>query len=161
MHNHQIIYSSEATTPLQSDDLEELLAHTGTRNGIQGISGALVYADGIFLQIIEGDRPKLQALMAGISKDLRHENVTILREGEIPIAKFSSWNMAYIGATPEETARWAGIGAACGKGGAGSDAGDNLRRTAQFTQDILVLLRQEQPGGASRQQEIKPEQNAI
>ena len=126
---------------MQSDDLQELLEKARDNNGIQGISGALVYTDGMFLQILEGDRTKVQALMARIEKDVRHENVTILREGEIASAKFSSWKMAYVSATPEQVARWAGIGVGTGTSEVIDEADvENHRRTAQFVQDILDLL---------------------
>jgi len=128
---------------MQSDDLEELLAHARNKNGIQGISGALVYSDGVFLQILEGERAKVQALMASIRKDLRHENVTILRETEIASAKFSSWKMAYVGATPEQVARWAGIGVGAGTSEAIGDTDEHHHRTAQFAHDILALLASE------------------
>jgi len=137
---YQTIYSSESTIPMQSDDLEELLEHARNRNGIQGISGALVYSDGMFLQILEGDRAKVQALMASIRNDLRHENVTILREGEISSAKFSSWKMAYVSATPEQVAKWAGIGVGAGTAEVVDDRDENLRRTVRFVYDILALL---------------------
>ena len=87
---YQIIYSSEASTPMQTDDLEELLGHSRRSNGAKGITGALVYAEGIFMQILEGDRPKLQDLMAKIRKDVRHETVVVLRECEIQSKVFGS-----------------------------------------------------------------------
>ena len=103
---YQIIYSSDASIPMQSDDLEDLLDQARELNGQRGITGALVYVDGIFLQILEGEAPTIKALMARISRDLRHEAVTVLQEGEVPSARFSDWTMAYISATPEQVADW-------------------------------------------------------
>ena len=103
---YQIIYSSDASIPMQSDDLEDLLEHARERNAQRGITGALVYVDGIFLQILEGDAATLKALMARISSDLRHEAVTVLQEGDVPSRRFSDWTMAYISATPEQVADW-------------------------------------------------------
>ena len=147
---YQTVYSSESTIPMQSEDLEVLLERARARNGLHGISGALVYTDRIFLQILEGKREQVEALMARIRKDVRHENVTILREGEIPSARFSSWKMAYISATPAEVARWAGIDVVTGKSQAVGDAVDNEHRTAQFAQDILALLTDEKRRGTAR-----------
>ena len=141
---YQIIYSSESTFPMKTEDLEELLERARAKNSVQGISGALIYADGMFLQILEGEHDPVQALMATIVKDVRHENVLVLREGEIPSAKFSRWDMAYIAATAAEVARWAGLGAATATADGGArDVADNVHRTAQFAQDILALLKQE------------------
>lgn len=140
---YQTIYSSEATIPMQSDDLEALLEKARRKNGSLDISGALVYTDGIFLQILEGDRVRVQALMDRILKDVRHENVTILREGEVAAAQFSSWKMAYVSATTEQVARWAGLGAGS-ENGEVVDDDENRRRTARFAQDILALLAPEE-----------------
>jgi hypothetical protein len=139
---YQIIYSSESRKPLQSNDLEEILEDARSRNGIEGISGALIYADRTFLQILEGDRAKVEALMDRIRSDARHENVTVLREGEIPVAKFAGWNMAYVGATPEQVARWSGIAVSTKTT---DEVYDDLQRTARFAEDILALLGPEKP----------------
>jgi Sensors of blue-light using FAD len=53
---YQIIYSSEAATPMQTDDLQELLDRSRRSNAAKGITGALIYAEGSFLQILEGDK---------------------------------------------------------------------------------------------------------
>jgi hypothetical protein len=83
---YQIICSSESSTPMQWGDLEDILEHARIWSASVGITGALVCACGVFLQILEGDRAKVQALMVKIFKDFRHETVTVLRECEIPCA---------------------------------------------------------------------------
>jgi hypothetical protein len=137
---YQIIYSSEAATPMQTDDLQELLDHARRSNGAKGITGALVYAEGIFLQILEGDKVRVQDLMAKIRQDVRHESVFVLREGEVPTAIFGSWKMAYVSATPKQVAKWAGISAANDTTESLSETAEEQKRTAQFAQDILSLL---------------------
>lgn len=137
---YQIIYSSEASTPMQADDLEELLGHARRSNATKGITGALVYAEGMFLQILEGDRAEVQDLMAEIRRDVRHETVIVLREGEIPSAIFGSWKMAYVEATPQQVATWAGLGVAAGASESVGERGEDEQRTAKFAQDILSLL---------------------
>ena len=154
---YQIIYSSDSKMPMQSDDLEELLQRARHRNGIQGISGALIYTDGVFLQILEGERATVEALMADIRRDPRHTAVDVLREGEIPSAKFSSWKMAYVAATEEQLARWAGISVATENRGAMDDVGGDRDRTAQFVQDILALLSAEDASGPAREQDGEQE----
>ena len=137
---YQLIYSSEAATPMQTDDLQELLDHARRSNGAKGITGALVYAEGIFLQILEGDKVRVQDLMAKIQQDVRHENVFVLREGEVPTAIFGSWKMAYVSATQKQVAKWAGVSAANAATESLSETAEEQNRTAQFAQDILALL---------------------
>lgn len=137
---YQIVYSSEAAAPMQTGDLEKLLDHARRSNAANGITGALIYAEGSFLQILEGDNARVQELMAKIQRDARHEAVLILREGEVPEAIFGSWKMAFVGATPQQVARWAGLSVENGSIESLSDAAEEEHRTAQFAQDILALL---------------------
>lgn len=137
---YQIVYSSEASTPMQTDDLEEILGHARSRNAARGITGALVYAEGLFLQILEGDRAEVEDLMARIRRDVRHETVVVLREGEIPLPMFGHWKMAYVSATPQQVARWAGLGAGAGTPESPNPNGEDEQRTAQFARDIRALL---------------------
>ena len=125
---------------MQTDDLEEILDHARGSNADNGITGALVYAEGIFLQILEGDEVRVRDLMAKIRRDVRHDSVIVLREGEVPAAIFGSWKMAYVSATPQQVARWAGLGVANDTIENASQATEENTRTAQFAQDILSLL---------------------
>ncbi|MES2465156.1 MAG: BLUF domain-containing protein [Armatimonadota bacterium] len=137
---YQIVYYSEAATPMQTDDLEELLDHARRSNAANCVTGALVYADGIFLQVLEGDNARVQELMAKIQRDVRHGGVLILREGEVPEAIFGSWKMAFVSATPQQVAKWAGLRVANGTFESSRDEAEEQHRTAQFAQDILALL---------------------
>ncbi len=106
---YQIIYSSESATPMQTDDLEEILGQARRNNAENGITGALVYVDGVFLQILEGDSPTIQQLMAKIATDVRHETMTVLKAGEVSAPMFADWKMAYVSATAAQVAKWAGL----------------------------------------------------
>ncbi len=137
---YRIIYSSEAATPMQTDDLQELLDHARRSNAAKGVTGALVYAERIFLQILEGDKVVLRDLMAKIRRDVRHENVLVLRESEVPTAIFGSWKMAYVSATPKQVAKWSGVSATNDTPEGLGETAEEQNRTAQFAQDILSLL---------------------
>ena len=108
---YQIIYSSASSTPMEQEALDGLLAHAQRGNDQKGITGALVYVDGFFLQILEGEQAGVQRLMQRIAGDVRHETVTILQEGPISSAAFSDWKMAFVSATPAQVAEWAGLSA--------------------------------------------------
>jgi len=108
---YQVIYSSAATTPLQQEDLHDLLTQARRSNARSGITGALVYVDGCFLQVLEGQAAAVQALMARIAADLRHETLTVLQAGEIAAPAFPDWQMACVSATAAQVAVWAGLSA--------------------------------------------------
>ena len=137
---YQIIYSSKSATPMQMDELEELLEHARSSNAEKGITGALVYVDGVFLQILEGEPEAVQELMGKISKDFRHETVIVLKEGAIPSASFSDWEMAYVSATREQVAEWAGLSGTIAIPEIVTDLRQDPRRATQVAKSILSVL---------------------
>lgn len=48
-----------------------------------GITGILVECDGSYLQVLEGRRTEISALLAKIFRDARHSSVTIARAEQI------------------------------------------------------------------------------
>ena len=82
----------------------------------------------------------VSSVLAKILRDLRLETVTVLRESEIPSATFGSWKMAFVSATREQVARWAGFSAATSTAEILDDNGQERLRIAQFARDILALL---------------------
>lgn len=137
---YQVIYSSVSATPMQIDDLEDILERAQECNAEVGITGALVYADGFFLQVLEGEAEDVQELMARISKDVRHESVTVLKRGEIPAAVFNDWTMAYVGATAAQVAKWAGFSETTAIPSILAGVQSDPWRATQLTEHILAVL---------------------
>jgi len=106
---YQIMYSSQATEPMTVTGLEAILADARTGNQARNVTGALIYVDGVFFQIIEGDKDVVQNLMANIARDSRHHSVKIFYEAEVDVRAFASWSMAYLSATAEQMSKWAGL----------------------------------------------------
>ena len=125
---------------MQVDELEDILEQAQNNNSRNGITGALVYIDGSFLQILEGEKDTVQALMQKISKDFRHETISVLHEGEIEAAAFSEWKMAYVSATPEQVARWAGLSSTTQLSEVWQDIRQDPSRATQLTNSILSVL---------------------
>jgi hypothetical protein len=146
---YRIIYSSVSSTPMQLEELEDLLEQAQGNNSRNGITGALVYVDGFFLQVLEGEKDSVQELMQTISKDFRHETVTVLQAGEIAAAAFSGWDMAYVSATPEQVAQWAGLSGTTRLPQVWDDIHQDPHRATQVAKSILAVL----VGGPSLQTE--------
>ena len=106
---YQIIYSSQAKTPLSMADLEEILVDARAGNERCQVTGVLVYVDGVFLQILEGEEGVLRGLMRSISADARHTDVKVFHEAEAGHRIFPDWRMACLSATPQQMAVWAGL----------------------------------------------------
>ncbi len=106
---YQILYSSRAAEPMTVTSLEQILTDARTGNEARNVTGALVYVDGVFFQILEGDEDVVRNLMANIARDSRHHSVKVCYEAEVDLRAFESWRMAYLGPTAEQMSIWAGL----------------------------------------------------
>jgi hypothetical protein len=103
----RLIYSSEAAPGLAAPDLEGMLAESRIRNRARGITGVLVFVDGAFLQILEGEKDDVLDLMERIERDPRHSGIKVFHEEETEERAFASWNMAYLSPSAADVSRWA------------------------------------------------------
>lgn len=92
---YSLVYTSAATVPFTPDDLEHLLRNSRTRNHDDGITGLLLYRRGRFVQFLEGPESAVQALLARIRADPRHENIRVLIDGFTPSRQLPEWTMGY------------------------------------------------------------------
>lgn len=89
-------------------DLAELLAQAQRGNAQRGITGALVYGDGQFMQIMEGEQATLEALYAHIKQDRRHTGLFKLADRPIEARRFAEWSMAFQVVSPAAFQQLAG-----------------------------------------------------
>ena len=106
---YQLIYSSEAAADLTDSDLEALLHESRLDNTAREVTGALLFVERVFLQILEGSQEAVEALMVKIERDPRHHSVTIFHEAEAAERIFDSWQMAFLNPDAAEVAKWAGL----------------------------------------------------
>ena len=106
---YQIMYSSQATEPMTATDLEKILTDARAGNEARDVTGVLVYVDGVFFQILEGDQAVVRNLMANIKNDTRHQSVKVFYEAQVDVRAFESWSMAYLAPTAQEMSAWAGL----------------------------------------------------
>ena len=99
---HHIIYMSRGVRPMSETDLRTLLQQARSENERQGITGALVYGDGQFMQIIEGEESVLATLYAKLLQDPRHINVVKLADKQVLRRSFEDWSMGFQVVSPEE-----------------------------------------------------------
>ncbi|NEV64895.1 ABC transporter substrate-binding protein [Thiorhodococcus minor] len=92
---HAVLYVSRAVRPLSASELRALLDASRSANCAQGITGYLLYCDGVFMQMIEGSRPRVERLMDRIRRDARHEEVRVIYEGAISRRTFYDWCMGF------------------------------------------------------------------
>jgi len=92
---YHIIYISQAKAETTLTTLVVLLMQARALNKQQQITGALVYGDGQYMQVMEGEEAVLHDLYERVAKDTRHFNVRKLAEGPIEARTFGDWTMAF------------------------------------------------------------------
>ena len=93
---YSLVYMSKATTPWNQQELTDLLKQSRRDNLALDITGLLLYADGNFMQLLEGSRETVTGLMERIKNDARHHDINVLEEGMAPARHFAQWSMAFV-----------------------------------------------------------------
>ena len=91
----RLVYVSSALKPFGQDELLDLLVKARSKNNQQHITGILLYKDGNFLQVLEGEESAVRELFATIENDPRHRGTIVLMEDEDESPLFSQWSMGF------------------------------------------------------------------
>lgn len=92
---HTLIYTSVAARPMHEEELHALLAEARVANAQLGITGMLLYKNGNFMQVLEGEHEVVNLLSRRIARDTRHVNVFTLHSGQIDGRQFPDWSMGF------------------------------------------------------------------
>ena len=92
---YRVVYVSAASELFSKSALLELLSKAREKNNRLGVTGMLLYKDGDFIQLLEGERTVVQALYQTILRDPRHHGATMLLDGEADARMFSDWSMGF------------------------------------------------------------------
>ena len=60
-----------------------------------GVTGILLYKDGNFMQVLEGEKEVVMKVAATIEADGRHKGVIVLLQGEREQRDFPDWSMGF------------------------------------------------------------------
>lgn len=90
-----MIYVSSARGPLSKEELVDILTKSRTNNAKLEITGLLLYREGNFMQMIEGERSAVEKLYARIADDPRHGGIISLFRGEVTAREFPDWSMGF------------------------------------------------------------------
>jgi len=94
---NNLVYCSRATANVNSEAVDKIIATARRYNPPQGITGLLVFGNGIFFQWIEGPREHVTRLMDRIKIDPRHETVVQLSTSEeVRERVFPDWDMELV-----------------------------------------------------------------
>ncbi|MEC9369455.1 MAG: BLUF domain-containing protein [Pseudomonadota bacterium] len=102
MYLFRLIYYSrntlaEVEQPRQRAELKAILASAQKNNPPLGVTGALLYNQSYFAQVLEGDRKAVTEVFCRIARDERHSDLVILEGRPITKRRFADWSMCFAG----------------------------------------------------------------
>lgn len=92
---YNLLYTSNATIETNYDVLNQILSTARGNNEKLGITGMLLYSEGSFVQLLEGDKEKVQVTFKKICSDSRHENIEVVIEANATKRFFPQWQMGF------------------------------------------------------------------
>lgn len=90
-----LIYISSATKLMDDDELLFLLEQSREKNLKLNVTGMLLYKDGCFMQMLEGEKQAVLDLYKTIVVDHRHKGVITIITGDIEKRNFKDWSMGF------------------------------------------------------------------
>jgi len=91
-----MLYVSRAVGPQTTTVTASVLSTAHTHNRKLGISGVLCQGQGLYIQLLEGERSAVNRLYARIVADTRHKDVELIHLSEIGQRRFADWSMAHV-----------------------------------------------------------------
>lgn len=99
---HRLLYRSDmdlgGTAAGIQQQIVEIVRISQARNAADGLTGALLHTRGVFIQVLEGPPPAVEAAFERICCDLRHRRVELIELVEAEGRLFGDWSMARISA---------------------------------------------------------------
>ena len=88
-------YTSNAVVEISFLGNLRLLAHSFLNNQKYNITGLLIYKNGQFAQVIEGDSNSIDRIWNKIQLDTRHKDIQLLSKEPIAYRSFTKWSMLF------------------------------------------------------------------
>lgn len=92
----QLLYVSQPVGPITTTVTSTILEASIKNNKFQEVTGVLCQGDGIYMQVLEGERGKVNDLYSVIRSDPRHKNVELLLIEDIVQKKYKEWSMKLV-----------------------------------------------------------------
>jgi hypothetical protein len=110
---HQLVYYSRNCIPGSDEQvagsIHSILAASRKNNATVGVTGALLFNNGYFGQVLEGSRAAVVQTFERIQQDPRHSDPLVLSFTRIAKPSFGNWSMAFVGSSVEDAVRYAAV----------------------------------------------------
>ncbi len=98
----ELVYMSEARPDITDDDIANIVETCRKKNKGRDITGLLVYAGGVFVQILEGEEATVGTLFDSIATDARHHDAEVISDQIVDQRRFPKWSMGFIETDPAQ-----------------------------------------------------------
>jgi hypothetical protein len=95
---HRTVYMSTAIGVLRAEELDRIYLRAKAANARAGITGLMLFHEGVFLQVLEGPAAGVTSLLEKIRRDRRHANLIVLESGSVDERSFAQSPMHFIAA---------------------------------------------------------------
>ncbi len=92
----RLIYVSQARDDVDLAECRRLVSASQARNARADITGVLLFNSMKFVQALEGETDRVNALYNKIARDPRHDNIKLLTYGTVSTRLFSQWSMSLV-----------------------------------------------------------------
>lgn len=93
---YAIVYVSSATKDLKESEIKTILEQSVAWNNRHGLTGILLFSEGNFFQVLEGEESVIKDLFESIKKDPRHHNVLQIFGKEIHREAYDGYKADFI-----------------------------------------------------------------
>lgn len=91
------VYCSRAAESVDEAAVNRLIEFSQSRNAARGITGVLVFSNGVFFQWIEGPPVEVKGLIANLHGDTRHHDIVTLDQSvEKRERLYPHWEMEHV-----------------------------------------------------------------
>jgi hypothetical protein len=94
------IYASSAASSFKEYDIPALLERARMANAERDLTGMLLYIDGSFFQVLEGEAAAVDEVYGQILFDSRHTLITMIIREPIAARSFGEWTMGFCNVDP-------------------------------------------------------------
>ncbi|MDZ4762697.1 MAG: BLUF domain-containing protein [Alphaproteobacteria bacterium] len=93
---YRMIYLSSARGEVSDADLDSILKSARKNNTEAGVSGLLLFHDGSFFQVLEGELKDVRRIYDVILRDPRHHGLILMESKPVQERAFADWSMGYV-----------------------------------------------------------------
>ena len=95
MSIRQIVYVSSGVRVYTADEVEKIADAGRINNTEHGVTGILLYYNGNFMQLLEGDPASVAETFKRVSNDFRHSGIIKLQDSIVETRSFPDYRLGF------------------------------------------------------------------